>query len=189
MALRKISDLDYRDTPISTTNETMSIEALRKSDANYTESQIISLYEHGVTADLYKNVFIKKVFIDPHDEPTIEERSNLDFNDKVKLLQRAIKSHHDTWSIKNAIQSFDDDMLYQLAERNADVVHASYVKDSWRRDKKYSEFNTTENILRLATDNLDVDVFLRAADAGFSTDEIRLYPFLASGLLTKERNE
>lgn len=178
IAMRRSRDLDQEET---------SIRVLYNSDAEHTESQIISLYEHGITAGTYEDVFISVEHDD--DNPGIKEKSGLSFDDKVKLLQNALKDNPGSWRIKEAIESFDDDMLHQLAERGADVVHASRVKYLLGRDEKYSEFNTPENVLYLASNNLEVDVFLRAADAGFSVDEIKLYPFLASDLLIKERNE
>lgn len=177
IAMRRSRDLDQEKT---------SIRVLYNSDAEHTESQIISLYEHGITAGTYEDVFISVEHDD--DNPGIKEKSGLSFDDKVKLLQNALKDNPGSWRIKEAIESFDDDMLHQLAERGADVVHASRVKYLLGRDEKYSEFNTPENVLYLASNNLEVDVFLRAADAGFSVDEIKLYPFLASYLLIKERN-
>lgn len=167
--------------------EEASIRVLYNSDAGHTESQIISLYEHGLTAGIYKDAFIDVEH--GGDDPGIKEKSSLNFSDKIKLLQNALKDNPDSWMIKEAIESFDDDMLHQLAERGADVVHASRVKYLLDGYEKYSEFNTPENILHLASSNLEVDVFLRAADAGFSVDEIKLYPFLASDLLIKERNK
>ena len=178
IAMQRSRDLDQEET---------SIRALYNSDAGHTESQIISLYEHGITASVYEDVF---VYVEHDgDNPGVKEKSGLEFSDKVKLLQNALRDNPDSWRIKEAIESFDDDMLHQLAERGADVVHASRVKYLLGRDEKYSEFNTPENVLYLASNNLEVDVFLRAADAGFSVDEIKLYPFLASDLLIKERNE
>ena len=178
IAMRRSRDLDQEET---------SIRVLYNSDAEHTESQIISLYEHGITAGAYEDVFTSVEHDD--DNPGIKEKSGLSFDDKVKLLQNALKDNPGSWRIKEAIESFDDDMLHQLAKRGADVVHASRVKYLLGRDEKYSELNTPENVLYLASNNLEVDVFLRAADAGFSVDEIKLYPFLASDLLIKERNE
>jgi len=178
IAMRRSRDLDQEET---------SIRVLYNSDAGHTESQIISLYEHGITASVYEDVF---VYVEHDgDNPGVKEKSGLEFSDKVKLLQNALRDNPGSWRIKEAIESFDDVMLHQLAERGADVVHASRVKYLLGRDEKYSEFNTPENVLYLASNNLEVDVFLRAADAGFSVDEIKLYPFLASDLLIKERNE
>ena len=178
IAMQKSRDLNQEET---------SIRVLYNSDAGHTESQIISLYEHGITASVYEDVF---VYVEHDgDNPGVKEKSGLEFSDKVKLLQNALRDNPDSWRIKEAIESFDDDMLHQLAERGADVVHASRVKYLLGRDEKYSEFNTPENVLYLASNNLEVDVFLRAVDAGFSVDEIKLYPFLASDLLIKERNE
>lgn len=166
--------------------ERASIRALYNSDAGYTKSQIINLYEHGITANIYEETFVDTV---DDDDPDIKEKSGLGFGDKVKLLQNALKDNQSSWRIKRAIKSFDDDTLRQLANSGADVVHASHVKHLLGKDEKYAEFNTPENVLYLALNNLKVDVFLRALDAGFSVDEIKLYPFLASNLLIKERNE
>ena len=178
IAMRRSRDLDQEET---------SIRILYNSDAGHTESQIISLYEHGITASVYEDVF---VYVEHDgDNPGVKEKSGLEFSDKVKLLQNALRDNPGSWRIKEAIESFDDDMLHQLAERGADVVHASRVKYLLGRDEKYSEFNTPENVLYLASSDLKVDVFLRAVGAGFSVDEIKLYPFLVSNLLIKERNE
>ncbi len=186
VAIQRSRDLDQEETSILDQEE-KSIRVLYNSDAEHTESQIISLYEHGITASIYEYVF---VYVEHDgDNSGVKEKSGLEFSDKVKLLQNALKDNPGSWRIKEAIESFDDDMLHQLAERGADVVHASRVKYLLGRDEKYSEFNTPENVLYLASNNLEVDVFLRAADAGFSVDEIKLYPFLASDLLIKERNK
>ena len=178
IAMQRSRDLDREET---------SIQVLYNSDAGHTESQIRSLYEHGITASVYEDIF---VYVEHDgDNPGVKEKSGLEFSDKVKLLQNALKDNPGSWRIKEAIESFDDDILHQLAERGADVVHASRVKYLLGKDEKYSEFNTPENVLYLASNNLEVDVFLRATEAGFSVDEIKLYPFLASDLLIKERNE
>ena len=166
--------------------EEASIRALRNANIGYTESQILNLYEHGVAASLYKKVFIGAEYDD--DDSDAKENSSLDFNDKVKLLQNASKDGYDlSWRIRKAIESFDDDMLHRLAEGGADVIHAHRVKETLDRDVEYSEFNTPENVIYLALNHLEADVFLRAVNAGFSIDEIKLYPFLASDLLRKER--
>lgn len=169
--------------------EEASIQTLYNPDVGYTESQVINLYEHGIAASAYRSVFISTE--DDGDNLDVKENSSLSFDDKVKLLQNALRDNPNYWRIKEAIESFDGDMdiLHQLAESGADVVHASRVKYLLDEDEKYSGFNTLENILYLAQNNLEVDVFLRAINAGFSVDEIKLYPFLASDLLIKERDE
>ena len=169
--------------------EEASIQTLYNPDVGYTESQVINLYEHGISASAYRSVFISTE--DDGDNLDVKENSSLSFDDKVKLLQNALRDNPNYWRIKEAIESFDGDMdiLHQLAESGADVVHASRVKYLLDEDEKYSGFNTLENILHLAQNNLEVDVFLRAINAGFSVDEIKLYPFLASDLLIKERDE
>lgn len=169
--------------------EEASIQTLYNPDVGYTESQVINLYEHGISASAYRSVFISTEY--DGDNLDVKENSSLSFDDKVKLLQNALRDNPNYWRIKEAIESFDGDMdiLHQLAESGADVVHASRVKYLLDEDKKYSGFNTLENILHLAQNNLEVDVFLRAINAGFSVDEIKLYPFLASDLLIKERDE
>ena len=169
--------------------EEASIQTLYNPDVGYTESQVINLYEHGISASAYRSVFISTE--DDGDNLDVKENSGLSFDDKVKLLQNALRDNPSYWRIKEAIESFDGDMdiLHQLAESGADVVHASRVKYLLDEDEKYSGFNTLENILHLAQNNLEVDVFLRAINAGFSVDEIKLYPFLASDLLIKERDE
>lgn len=156
-------------------------------DQHHTESQIVDLYEHGATAEIYKDVFVVSESDDDNITRTREKNSGLSFDDKVKLLQNALKHGFDSWRIRDAVESFDDDMLHQLAERGADVVHASRVEYLLGKDDKYSEYNTLENVFYLALNNLNVDVFLRAVEAGFSVDEIKMYPFLASDLLIKER--
>ena len=172
--------------------EEASIQTLYNPDVGYTESQVINLYEHGISASAYRSVFISTEY-DGYDGDNLDvkENSSLSFDDKVKLLQNALRDNPNYWRIKEAIESFDGDMdiLHQLAESGADVVHASRVKYLLDEDEKYSGFNTLENILHLAQNNLEVDVFLRAINAGFSVDEIKLYPFLASDLLIKERDE
>ena len=169
--------------------EEASIRTLYNPDVGYTESQIINLYEHGISASAYRSVFISTEY--DGDNPGVKENSSLSFDDKVKLLQNALRDNPNYWRIKEAIESFDGDMdiLHQLAESGADVVHASRIKYLLDEDEKYSGFNTLENILYLAQNNLEVDAFLRAINAGFSVDEIKLYPFLASDLLIKERDE
>ena len=169
--------------------EEASIQTLYNPDVGYTESQVINLYEHGIAASAYRSVFISTEY--DGDNLDVKENSSLSFDDKVKLLQNALRDNPNYWRIKEAIESFDGDMdiLHQLAESGADVVHASRMKYLLDEDEKYSEFNTLENILYLAQNNLEVDVFLRAINAGFSVDEIKLYPFLASDLLIKERDE
>lgn len=169
--------------------EEASIQTLYNPDVGYTESQVINLYEHGISASAYRSVFISTEY--DGDNLDVKENSSLSFDDKVKLLQNAPRDNPNYWRIKEAIESFDGDMdiLHQLAESGADVVHASRVKYLLDEDEKYSGFNTLENILHLAQNNLEVDVFLRAINAGFSVDEIKLYPFLASDLLIKERDE
>lgn len=169
--------------------EEASIRTLYNPDVGYTESQVINLYEHGIAASAYRSVFISTEY--DGDNPGVKENSSLSFDDKVKLLQNALRDNPNYWRIKEAIESFDGDMdiLHQLAESGADVVHASRIKYLLDEDEKYSGFNTLENILYLAQNNLEVDAFLRAINAGFSVDEIKLYPFLASDLLIKERDE
>lgn len=169
--------------------EEASIRTLYNPDVGYTESQVINLYEHGISASAYRSVFISTEY--DGDNPDVKENSSLSFDDKVKLLQNTLRDNPNYWRIKEAIESFDGDIdiLHQLAESGADVVHASRVKYLLDEDEKYSGFNTLENILHLAQNNLEVDVFLRAINAGFSVDEIKLYPFLASDLLIKERDE
>ncbi len=169
--------------------EEASIQTLYNPDVGYTESQVINLYEHGISASAYRSVFISTEY--DGDNLDVKENSSLSFDDKVKLLQNAPRDNPNYWRIKEAIESFDGDMdiLHQLAESGADVVHASRVKYLLDEDEKYSGFNTLENMLHLAQNNLEVDVFLRAINAGFSVDEIKLYPFLASDLLIKERDE
>ena len=169
--------------------EEASIRTLYNPDVGYTESQVINLYEHGISASAYRSVFISTEY--DGDNPGVKENSSLSFDDKVKLLQNALRDNPNYWRIKEAIESFDGDMdiLHQLAESGADVVHASRIKYLLDEDEKYSGFNTLENILYLAQNNLEVDAFLRAINAGFSVDEIKLYPFLASDLLIKERDE
>ncbi len=169
--------------------EEASIQTLYNPDVGYTESQVINLYEHGIAASAYRSVFISTEY--DGDNLDVKENSSLSFDDKVKLLQNALRDNLNYWRIKEAIESFDGDIdiLHQLAESGADVVHASRMKYLLDEDEKYSEFNTLENILYLAQNNLEVDVFLRAINAGFSVDEIKLYPFLASDLLIKERDE
>ena len=169
--------------------EEASIQTLYNPDVGYTESQVINLYEHGISASAYRSVFISTE--DDGDNLDVKENSSLSFDDKVKLLQNALRDNPNYWRIKEAIESFDGDIdiLHQLAESGADVVHASRVKYLLDEDEKYSGFNTLENILYLAQNNLEVDAFLRAINAGFSVDEIKLYPFLASDLLIKERDE
>lgn len=169
--------------------EEASIRTLYNPDVGYTESQIINLYEHGISASAYRSVFISTEY--DGDNLDVKENSSLSFDDKVKLLQNALRNNPNYWRIKEAIESFDGDIdiLHQLAESGADVVHASRVKYLLDEDEKYSGFNTLENILYLAQNNLEVDAFLRAINAGFSVDEIKLYPFLASDLLIKERDE
>ncbi len=169
--------------------EEASIQTLYNPDVGYTESQVINLYEHGISASAYRSVFIGTEY--DGDNLDVKENSGLSFDDKVKLLQNALRDNPSYWRIKEAIESFDGDMdiLHQLAESGADVVHASRVKYLLDEDEKYSGFNTLENMLHLAQNNLEVDVFLRAINAGFSVDEIKLYPFLASDLLIKERDE
>ena len=169
--------------------EEASIRTLYNPDVGYTESQVINLYEHGISASAYRSVFISTEY--DGDNLDVKENSSLSFDDKVKLLQNALRDNPNYWRIKEAIESFDGDIdiLHQLAESGADVVHASRVKYLLDEDEKYSGFNTLENILHLAQNNLEVDVFLRAINAGFSVDEIKLYPFLASDLLIKERDE
>lgn len=169
--------------------EEASIQTLYNPDVGYTESQVINLYEHGIAASAYRSVFISTEY--DGDNLDVKENSSLSFDDKVKLLQNALRDNPNYWRIKEAIESFDGDIdiLHQLAESGADVVHASRMKYLLDEDEKYSEFNTLENILYLAQNNLEVDVFLRAINAGFSVDEIKLYPFLASDLLIKERDE
>ena len=169
--------------------EEASIRTLYNPDVGYTESQVINLYEHGISASAYRSVFISTEY--DGDNLDVKENSSLSFDDKVKLLQNALRDNPNYWRIEEAIESFDGDMdiLHQLAESGADVVHASRVKYLLDEDEKYSGFNTLENILHLAQNNLEVDAFLRAINAGFSVDEIKLYPFLASDLLIKERDE
>lgn len=169
--------------------EEASIRTLYNPDVGYTESQVINLYEHGISASAYRSVFISTEY--DGDNPGVKENSSLSFDDKVKLLQNALRDNPNYWRIKEAIESFDGDtdILHQLAESGADVVHASRIKYLLDEDEKYSGFNTLENILYLAQNNLEVDAFLRAINAGFSVDEIKLYPFLASDLLIKERDE
>ena len=169
--------------------EEASIRTLYNPDVGYTESQVINLYEHGISASAYRSVFISTEY--DGDNLDVKENSSLSFDDKVKLLQNALRDNPNYWRIKEAIESFDGDIdiLHQLAESGADVVHASRVKYLLDEDEKYSGFNTLENILYLAQNNLEVDAFLRAINAGFSVDEIKLYPFLASDLLIKERDE
>ncbi len=169
--------------------EEASIRTLYNPDVGYTESQIINLYEHGISASAYRSVFISTEY--DGDNLDVKENSSLSFDDKVKLLQNALRNNPNYWRIKEAIESFDGDIdiLHQLAESGADVVHASRIKYLLDEDEKYSGFNTLENILYLAQNNLEVDAFLRAINAGFSVDEIKLYPFLASDLLIKERDE
>lgn len=169
--------------------EEASIRTLYNPDLGYTESQVINLYEHGISASAYRSVFISTEY--NGDNLDVKENSSLSFDDKVKLLQNALRDNPNYWRIKEAIESFDGDtdILHQLAESGADVVHASRIKYLLDEDEKYSGFNTLENILYLAQNNLEVDAFLRAINAGFSVDEIKLYPFLASDLLIKERDE
>lgn len=169
--------------------EEASIRTLYNPDVGYTESQVINLYEHGIAASAYRSAFISTEY--DGDNLDVKENSSLSFDDKVKLLQNALRNNPNYWRIKEAIESFDGDIdiLHQLAESGADVVHASRVKYLLDEDEKYSKINTLENILYLAQNNLEVDVFLRAINAGFSVDEIKLYPFLASDLLIKERDE
>lgn len=169
--------------------EEASIRTLYNPDVGYTESQVINLYEHGIAASAYRSVFISTEY--DGDNLDVKENSSLSFDDKVKLLQNALRNNPNYWRIKEAIESFDGDIdiLHQLAESGADVVHASRVKYLLDEDEKYSKINTLENVLYLAQNNLEVDVFLRAINAGFSVDEIKLYPFLASDLLIKERDE
>ena len=183
----KISTAMYGLRDLS--QEEASIQTLYNPDVGYTESQVINLYEHGISASAYRSVFISTE--DDGDNLDVKENSSLSFDDKVKLLQNALRDNPNYWRIEEAIESFDGDMdiLHQLAESGADVVHASRVKYLLDEDEKYSGFNTLENILHLAQNNLEVDVFLRAINAGFSVDEIKLYPFLASDLLIKERDE
>lgn len=185
----KISTAMYGLRDLDLDQEEASIQTLYNPDVGYTESQVINLYEHGIAASAYRSVFISTEY--DGDNPDVKENSSLSFDDKVKLLQNTLRDNPNYWRIKEAIESFDGDIdiLHQLAESGADVVHASRVKYLLDEDEKYSGFNTLENILHLAQNNLEVDVFLRAINAGFSVDEIKLYPFLASDLLIKERDE
>ena len=168
--------------------EESSIRNLRSIDngKQYTELQIVDLYKHGILANDYENIFIDTDY-DKNDIARTYEKNNLDFDDKVKILQNVMRGNFETWRIKDAIEDFDDDMLHKIAIEGADVVHASRMKYLLGKKDEYAEFNTMENVLYLASNNLDVDVFLRASEAGFSVDEIKLYPFLASDLLIKER--
>lgn len=169
-------------------NEESAIRTLRNLDdgQHHDESQLIDLYEHGITAGVYEDIFIVSSYEDGITR-TREMNSGLSFDNKIKLLQNALKNDPESGAIRDAIRNFDDDMLRQLVEKGADVVHASRVKKLLGRDGQYSKYNTSENILYLVSNNLDVDAFLRAAEAGFSVEEIKMYPFLASGLLIRER--
>ena len=170
--------------------EESSIRTLRTIDngKQYTEIQIADLYKYGILANDYKEVFINSDR-DKNDIVRTYEKNNLNFDDKVKLLKNSMRGSFEAWRIREAIEHFDDDVLHKIAAEGADVVRASRIKYLLNKEDKYAEFNTMENVLYLASNNLDVDVFLRATEAGFSVDEIKLYPFLASDLLIKERTK
>ena len=101
----------------------------------------------------------------------------------------SIDSMYDVWKIREIIRLARKLSRYSEELSYSELESMSGKDMRWIDDEKYSKINTLENILCLAQNNLEVDVFLRAINAGFSVDEIKLYPFLASDLLIKERDE
>lgn len=100
-----------------------------------------------------------------------------------------IDSMYDVLKIREIIRLAGKLSRYSEELSYSELESMSGKDMRWIDDEKYSKINTLENILCLAQNNLEVDVFLRAINAGFSVDEIKLYPFLASDLLIKERDE
>jgi GTP-binding protein EngB required for normal cell division len=119
---------------------------------------------------------------------TVFGSSGTDFAEKISdfTTQRkalAASKSHNSWHIRRAIENFDKEMLDRLVERGADIVSAFYIADQFSQNEEYAMLNTAKNIIHLAANNLSVEVFAKAMQAGFRLEEIRRYPFLASNLL------
>lgn len=148
------------------------LPAIRTMKRRYSNNQILSLYDKGVSAEAFVDVF-------GADEGAVDGKT-LSFDRQVGIISHATGS---IWDVKDAIKHFDMAALTQLIDKNLDVTKAYDISLQLKNKEGYQKLNTIENIVYLTANDLSVETFGRTIQAGFSIDEIKKYPFLASNLL------
>lgn len=165
----------HDDDDNATDNESTAIRTMKQ---RYSDDQILSLYDCNLTA----NDFVS-IFGTPDDAAS---RKSLSFDMQVDILRNS--TGESRLNVNSAIEYFDMDALKQLIDKGANIRSAHSIALQLNRDEKYKELNTIENITYLAANKLSVETFGETIRAGFSIDEIKRYPFLASGLLNNQPN-
>lgn len=169
---QKTLDLVEKVNRVATNGTERELPAIRAMKQRYSNNQILSIYDRRVSAETFVDVF-------GADGGAIEGKT-LSFDMQVDIISHAVRN---TWYIRDAIKHFDTSILTELVDKGTDVMRAYDIAKQLERNEKYKPFNTTENIIYLAANNLSVETFDRTMEAGFSIDEIKKYPFLASSLL------
>jgi len=145
--------------------------ALGSFITHFSEERAVQLYQSGASASKYEDIF----------------DNNSDVSEKVSDLQAQFDilgatKERDAWQIQEAVRAFSPTELSTMIEQKVDIVQADSIRDGLAGNSEFSGFNTFENILFLAKNNLNLSEYSSARLAGFADEEIQRYPFLASKL-------
>jgi hypothetical protein len=169
---QKTLDLVEKVNRAATNGTERELPAIRTMRQRYSDEQILSLYDQGVSAETFVDIFGAN--------GNAIEGKTLPFDVQIDIVAH---SPGGAWRVRQAIEHFDTDALTQLANRGLDVNKAYDISRQLERDERFKDFNSTENVIYLTANELSVETFGRTVEAGFSIEEIKKYPFLTSNLL------